>query len=86
VPVPHGDIPEDVAVRLQSVLADPRDVLLYCRSGKRAARTWALAEARRPGGLSAEQIQASVQGAGQDAADLRDRIDLAINARPKVNP
>lgn len=84
VPVPHGDIPDDAVARLQSVLAAQGDVLLYCRSGKRAARTWALAEARRPGGLSAEQIQASVQGAGQDAADLRDRIDRAINARPKV--
>lgn len=86
VPVPHGAIPEESVERLQTFLASHHDVLLYCRSGKRAARTWALAEAGRPGGLSAEAILAAVHGAGQDAGDLKDRIEDAVSARQEVRP
>jgi uncharacterized protein (TIGR01244 family) len=71
VPVPHGDIPERVVDELAQALKDvPRPVLLYCRTGRRAARTWALVEARRPGGLPPAEIEQAVKNAGQDADDL----------------
>lgn len=85
VPVPHGDIPDDTVDRLQALLNTNRNVLLYCRSGKRAARAWALAEAKRPGGLSAENIQAAVRSSGQDADDLNGRIESMVNGRAKVS-
>lgn len=82
VPVPHGEIPESAVEGLQRALAEePGPVLLYCRSGRRAARTWALVEARRVGGLPAEAILEAVRNAGQDAADLRPRIEAAVAAR-----
>jgi uncharacterized protein (TIGR01244 family) len=82
VPVPHGEIPEQAVARLRTVLdRESGHVLLYCRSGKRAARTWALAEASRPDGLSADEILFAVKGAGQDAGDLRSRIEASVNAR-----
>ena len=82
VPVPHGEIPASAVAALSAALADHQGpVLLYCRSGKRAARTWALAEAGRVGGMSADQIVAAVSNSGQDARDLRGRIDAAIAAR-----
>lgn len=87
VPVPHGEIPEDAVARLRRVLDAPHgDVLLYCRSGKRAARTWALAEASRLNGMSATDIIAAVQAAGQDAEDLRGRIQAAVDGRQQVQP
>jgi uncharacterized protein (TIGR01244 family) len=80
--VPHGEIPEQAVTRLREALDRQQGpVLLYCRSGKRAARTWALAEASRPNGLPAEAIVAAVRGAGQEADDLRPRIDAAVAAR-----
>ena len=85
VPVPHGEIPEEAVTRLRRVLDAPHgDVLLYCRSGKRAARTWALAEASRPNGLSATDIITAVHEAGQDAEDLRGRIEAAVGGRKQV--
>jgi len=82
VPVPHGEIPEAAVTQLREALAHERGpVLLYCRSGKRAARTWALAEAGRPGGLQADEIIAAVRAAGQEADDLRPRIEKAIAER-----
>jgi len=82
VPVPHGDIPEAAVRRLAGAMsANQGQVLLYCRSGRRAARTWALAEAERPGGWPADRILAAVKEAGQDAQDLRPRIEAAIAAR-----
>lgn len=84
IPVPHGDIPESAVQALEKALADDAggSVLLYCRSGRRAARTWSLAEASRPGGLDAQQILAKVARAGQSADDLRGDIERRIRARP----
>ena len=85
VPVPHGDIPEASVAALQAFLASQSGpVLLYCRSGRRAARTWALVEAARPGGMPTDAIMAAVQGAGQNAEDLRGRIEAAVAARARV--
>ena len=82
VPIPHGDIPPASVERLASLLAtSERPVLLYCHSGRRAARTWALAEASRPGGLDAAAILADVHKAGQSADDLDREIVVRTGAR-----
>lgn len=83
VPVPHGDIPPDtVAALTRALKATPRPALLYCRTGRRAARTWALAEAQRLGGLDAEAIERAVEAAGQSASDIDDQISAGVAARP----
>ena len=82
VPVPHGDIPESAVKALKQALTESRGpVLLYCRSGRRAARTWSLVEASRPDGLDADAILASVQAAGQSAVDLKAEIERRIALR-----
>lgn len=82
VPVPHGDIPDAVVERLSAAMASrPGPVLLYCRSGRRAARSWSLVEASRPGGLGVDEILAAVRASGQDASDLRARIAQRVQAR-----
>ena len=82
VPVQHGEIAsttvDALAASLQSV---PKPVLLYCRTGRRAARTWALAEASRPGGLDAAAIEAALKSAGQPGDDLAGEIGSRIAAR-----
>ncbi len=85
VPVPHGDIPDDVVDSLSNALASrPGPVLLYCRSGRRAARSWSLVEASRPGGMSVDEIVAAVKSSGQDASDLRARLESRVHARKPV--
>jgi uncharacterized protein (TIGR01244 family) len=90
VPVPHGEIPASAVAALGKALAEsPQPVLLYCRSGKRAARTWGLAEAARAGGADAEAILAAVKASGQSADDLRPLIDARVAQRqpaPKDAP
>ncbi|MBK1615703.1 hypothetical protein CKO44_19780 [Rubrivivax gelatinosus] len=87
LPVPHGEIPEESVARLKGVLETSHGaVLLYCRSGKRAARTWALAEASRPSGLPSAAILAAVRGAGQNADDLQERIQAAVLTRDQEKP
>lgn len=82
VPVPHGDVPDAVVDRLAAALAqNPGPVLLYCRSGRRAARTWALAEAARPDGLSADAIEAHVIAVGQPIDDLSNRLRIRAARR-----
>ena len=83
VPVSHGPIPGASVAALEKVLAeDYGPVLLYCRSGRRAARTWGLVEASRPGGQGADAIIAAVKASGQSADDLRDEIVRRVAARP----
>jgi uncharacterized protein (TIGR01244 family) len=84
VPVPHGDIPADAVTALAKAIAEnPRPILLYCRSGRRAARTWSLVEASRPGGLDAADILAAVKAGGQSAEDLNGAIAQRIANRTK---
>lgn len=71
VPVARGDIPGDAVSALDKAIASsPKPILLYCGSGRRAARTWSLAEASRTGGLDADAILAAVKASGQSADDL----------------
>ena len=82
IPIPHGDIPDGAVTELARVLATAeRPVLLYCRSGKRAARVWALAEAVRPSGSDATSISAAVRSVGQPVDDLLPAIQIRIAAR-----
>jgi len=82
VPVPHGDIPDAVVDRLSEAIASrPGPVLLYCRSGRRAARSWSLLEASRPGGMGVDEILAAVKASGQDASDMRARLEQRVHAR-----
>lgn len=82
VPVQHGDIPNaSVDALAQALRAAPKPVLLYCRTGRRAARTWALVEAKRPGGLDAASIERAVQSAGQTAEDLDKPISQGVADR-----
>jgi uncharacterized protein (TIGR01244 family) len=82
VPTPHGTIPDETVSELSRVLASaPRPVMLYCRSGKRAARVWALAEASRTGGPMADSIATIVKQAGQPVDDILPRIAARVAAR-----
>lgn len=82
VPVEHGDVPDVTVGSLAQALAGAdRPVLLYCRSGRRAVRTWALAEAARAGGLDAITIASAARSAGQPIDDLGDAIGARIAAR-----
>ncbi len=82
VPVPHGTIPEEAVDALSDALSKaPRPSVLYCRTGRRAARTFALAEASRADGLNAEEIIELVRTAGFSADDLREQIAQRISKR-----
>jgi uncharacterized protein (TIGR01244 family) len=76
IPVPHGDsVPEAAVQKLVGVLSSsPAPFLLYCRSGRRATRTWSLAEATRKGGLNAEEITQAAQRGGVSIDDLKESI------------
>jgi uncharacterized protein (TIGR01244 family) len=82
VPVPHGDIPDSQVDSLAlSLDVVEKPVMLYCRSGRRAARTWALSEASRPGGLDASAIRLALDSAGQPSSDLDPAIASRISKR-----
>ncbi|WP_300620678.1 TIGR01244 family sulfur transferase [Dokdonella sp.] len=82
----EGGQPSQAAVDAVSraILRPDTTVVVYCRSGRRAARTWALAEASRTGGLEAEAIEAAAKSAGQPVDDLREQIAARIATRVKL--
>lgn len=85
IPTPVHEIPDAIVDQLSRVLAaSERPVLLYCGSGWRAARVWALTEASRDGGADAATIMTVVQGARHDIEDLKPRIDARITKRKGV--
>lgn len=84
IPVPHESIPDEAVQHLSAVLADRNatpETLLYCRTGRRAVRLYALEEASRPDGPDAEKIIAMIRGAGFPFEDLRSEISLRITQR-----
>lgn len=84
-PVAGSDVPAAAVDAVSRAIARPGNtVLLYCKSGRRAARTWALAEASRFGGLEAEAIEAVVKSAGQSVDDLKEQIATRVATRPKL--
>lgn len=82
VPVPHGTIPDSAVQALSHAIASSsKPILLYCRTGKRAVRTYCLAEASRPDGESLETILAAANTAGQSADDLAPELSARIAHR-----
>ena len=82
IPVPHGEIPDSAVNSLLKVLeTDKKPVLLYCRTGRRAVRTFALAEASQRNGPSADAIAKMVKETGFSADDLKEEIEERIKAR-----
>ena len=85
IPVSPGKISEDAVNELARVLETAEQpVLLYCRSGSRGARTWALAEASRLNGLDAERIALIVRETGYLIDDIKPAIEAKVFARSKV--
>lgn len=82
IPVPHESIPPATVNELgDALLSSQKPAVLYCRTGRRAVRTFALLEASHPGGPDAEAILAMVENAGFSAEDLRPEIARRITAR-----
>ena len=83
IPVPHGDIPDAAVAAFNAATADnPGPILLYCRSGRRVARAWILAEASRPNGLEAAAIMSAARRSGQSVEDWSTAIEARIAQRP----
>ncbi len=86
IPVPHETIPDGAVTALASALATTeRPALLYCRTGRRAVRLFALTEASRADGPSADAILRMVESAGFSAEDIRDNIAQRIETRAAAN-
>jgi uncharacterized protein (TIGR01244 family) len=83
LPIPHGDaVPEDAVRKLSEILSrSSPPFLLYCRSGRRATRTWSLAEASRRSGRSAESIYQAAIDTGNSIEDLKASIKSRVSQR-----
>jgi len=82
IPVPHESIPDEAVHALRDVLSQgATPTVLYCRSGKRAARTFALAVASQTDGPDLNQILGMVRAAGFSADDLKLNIAERISQR-----
>lgn len=85
LPTPADSFPDEIVDELGATLAQAQGpVLLYCRSGQRAARAWALAEASRPGGLTAPRIASAVRKSGHPIDDLMPAVNQRIANRAKL--
>ena len=84
IPVPHEGIPNEAVDSLQSALKTVDEpVVLYCRTGRRAARLFALAKASQGGGPNADEILGLVRAAGFEGEDLAGEIARRIANRDK---
>lgn len=84
-PIAGSDVPQAAVDAVGRVLARPsHTVLIYCKSGRRATRAWALAEASRIGGLEADAIESVAASAGQTLDDLREQIAARVATRQKL--
>lgn len=81
IPVAHGAIPDEAVARLRATLNARGPILLYCRSGSRAARTWALGEASDARGLPETAIREAVARAGFSTKDIDADIETRVAAR-----
>lgn len=82
IPIPHDEIPEEAVHKLEdTLLFQHGPVVLYCRTGRRAVRTFALAEADTPGGPTLEAILQMVRDAKFSADDLKPRLAALIARR-----
>lgn len=89
IPVPHESIPEGAVVALDHALTpDELPAVLYCRTGRRAVRLFALVQASRVDGPGVDAIMEMVRAAGFSADDLRGEITQRFSHRsnaPTVN-
>jgi uncharacterized protein (TIGR01244 family) len=82
IPVPRDAIPAESVAELSTAIANsPKPILLYCRIGRRAVRTFGLVEASRVDGPDASTILAMVQSVGYSAEDLTGEINRRIANR-----
>jgi uncharacterized protein (TIGR01244 family) len=82
IPVPHENIPDEAVSKLGEVLSARKDpAVLYCRTGRRAVRLLALAQAAQVDGPGADSILTMVRTAGFTAEDLKDQIVQRISQR-----
>jgi len=86
VPVPHETIPDEAVDALGIALSgNSQRTVIYCRSGRRAVRTFALAEASRADGPGEKEILGMVKTAGFSASDLQEKIAARIFRRAPAN-
>jgi uncharacterized protein (TIGR01244 family) len=86
IPIAHGDISDQSVEQLTLALNDaPKPVLMYCRSGSRAARTWSLVEASKENGMDADSILRIVKDAGHSSENLTQRITQLISQRKSAS-
>jgi uncharacterized protein (TIGR01244 family) len=82
IPVPREVIPaESVAALGVAIANSPKPIVLYCRIGRRAVRTFSLVEASRFDGPDASTILSMVQSTGFSADDLTNEINRRISNR-----
>lgn len=82
IPVPHNGIPDSAVTALDHALSgDAGRTVLYCRTGRRAVRLYALVLASRPNGPSTETILKMVSDASFSADDLKEEITQRISHR-----
>ena len=85
IPVPHESIPVQAVDSLKEVLLkQEKPIVLYCRTGRRAVRLFALVEASRADGPNKDEIMKLVKDAGFNADDLTDKIVERISQRNSV--
>jgi len=81
-PTPSSPLSPAAVEQADKALSTARGpVLLYCRSGARAARVWALVEATRPNGMSAAEIGRAAAAAGFSIDDARPELERRVAAR-----
>jgi uncharacterized protein (TIGR01244 family) len=84
IPVSHAGASEEAVRNLAEVLATAqKPVVLYCRTGRRAVRLFALTEASRIDGPNVDAILRMVENTGFSAADLKHGIEARVVLRGK---
>jgi uncharacterized protein (TIGR01244 family) len=85
-PITGKTVPQAAVDAVGRELARPGNtVLVYCRTGRRATRAWALAEASRADGLEAVAIESVAESAGHSLGDLHDEIAARVATRAAVD-
>lgn len=81
VPVSSVSITDDDVDKFERALSDlPGPILAYCRSGKRSAILWALAQAKS---LDIDEILSATREAGYELSALRPRLHERSASRKK---
>ena len=82
IPIGHQGISDQSAANLSQILsASQGPVVGYCRSGKRASRTYALALASQANGPSLEEILQQLKASGTPVDDLTPQLEALIADR-----